>query len=284
MKASAIILLLSSIALFAAPQESESITAGPFRVAASKTFAKGAVVEKVALAPLYSAEAWAAKERDPMMVLKPGYENRPQHWAIRLPNAAPAWYKADLKAAGENPTAPQILIHKADEWSSVFADGKVDTAAAAKFVVKMRRDLALWLKQPMKRISPGYMDASTDFDCLKKEIHFEGGSGVRGIVQWNIEPAIARQGQLHYLFIGLSDDESCQIIATFPLDLPGLPDAAQEAMHLGYSTKDYSRLSSEFETYEDAVKKWLIANANQFTPKLEELDAMMAGLVVKHWE
>lgn len=283
MKISAILLLLGATTLLAAPPESESIAAGPFRATVSKAFAKGVVVEKVAFAPLYSAEAWAAKERNPMMQLKPGYITRPQHWAIRLPKAAP-WYEADLKSYGDDPTAPQIIIHKADEWASTFENGKVEPTAAAKEVARMRKDLALWVKQPVDSISPGYMDASMNFDCLKKEIRFEGGSGVRGIVQWTMEPELARRGQLHYLFLGLSDDGSCQIIATFPLDLPGLPDDSQEATHLGYSTKDYPKLSKEFNTYEDAVKKWLAANENKFTPKLDELDAMMAGLIVKRWE
>lgn len=276
--------MLGASTLVAAPLEPELIAAGPFRIPVPKAFVKGAVVEKVAFAPLYSPEAWAEKERDPMMLLKPGYINRPQHWAIRLPKAAPEWYEADLKSFGDDPTAPQILIHKADEWASSFNDGKVDAIAAAKVIAGMRRDLALWIKQPVKPISPGFMDASTTFNCLKKEIKFEGGSGVRGIIQWTIEPDLARRGQLHYLFLGLSDDGTCQIIATFPLDLPGLPDESPEATHLGYSKKNDSQLSKEFETYENAVKKWLAANEGKFTPELEQLDSMIAGLRVKRWE
>ena len=253
MKASVIFLWLGAAILFAAPPEGESIAAGPFRVTVPKAFAKGVVVEMVAFSPLYSEDAWVEKELDPSRQLKPGYCNRPQHWAIRLPEAVPEWYK-------------QILIHKSDEWASTFENGKIDAAAAATFVAEMRRDLALWVKQPVNRISPAYMDASTAFDCLKKQIQFEGGSGVRGIVQWNIEAQLARRGELHYLFLGLSDDGSCQVIATFPLDLPGLQDDSQEGTHLGYSTKEYQKLSEDFITYEGAVKKWLIANEDKFTP------------------
>lgn len=283
MKHCAILLLCGASTLFAAPPENELIAAGPFRASVPKAFAKGVVVEKVALAPLYSAEDWAAFKRDPMRELKPSYENRPQHWAIRLPKAAPDWYESDLKIANRNPTAPQILIHKADEWVAAFEDGKVrETAAGA--VANMRKDLALWAKQPVDHISPAFQDASLYFDCLKKKIQFAGGSGVRGIVQWNIEPELAGRGRLQYLFLGLSDDGSCQIIATFPIDIPGLPDDSPNATHLGYSAKDYAKLSKEFNAYEGAVKKWLTANAAKATPKLEELDAMMAGLVVKRWE
>ncbi len=284
MKIAAMVLLLGATTLFAEPPEREVITAGPFRVTVPKAFAKGAVVEKVAFAPLYSATAWEDKKRNPAMMLKPGYFNRPQHWAIRLPKAAPEWYMLKQESAGDDPTAPQILIHKADEWDSVFDDGTVDAKAAAKYVAKMRKDLAIWVKQPVNGISPGFMDATTVFDCLKKEIKFEGGSGVRGIVQWSIEPDLAQRGELHYLFLGLSEDGSCQVIATFPLDLPGLPDDSQEATHLGYSKKDYPKFEKEFGAYEGEVKKWLVANEGKFTPGLGELDKMMEGLVVKGWE
>src|SRR5689334_5893613 len=111
MKIFAINLLLAPAALLAAPPETETLAAGPFRVAVPNAFAKDAIVEKVEFAPLYSASGWAAAKRDPMYSLKPSYANRPQHWAIRLPKAAPEWYEADPKTAGDDPTAPQILIH-----------------------------------------------------------------------------------------------------------------------------------------------------------------------------
>lgn len=120
MKTSVIVILIGASALCAAPAENETVAAGPFRATVPKAFAKGVVVEKVASAPLYSAEARAEKEPDPMMLLKPTYQNRPQHWAIRLPKAVPEWYAANLKSAGDDPTAPQILIHKADEWDRDF--------------------------------------------------------------------------------------------------------------------------------------------------------------------
>lgn len=281
MKVFAILFLLGTAVLCAAP-ESKTIAAGPFRVTVPEAFAKGAVVEKVAIVPLYTAEGWAARKGHPERDLKPGYANRPQHWAIRLPKAAPKWFEG-----GGDSTAPQILIHKADEWVAAFQDGRVEADTAAREIARMKKDFALWAKRPVERVSPAYMDASLSFDCLKKTIKFAGGSGVRGIAEWTIEPSLVRRGGLHYLFLGLSDDGTCQIIATFPLDLPGLPkesDNIMDAKHLGYSMKDYPKFTKEFDTYEAAVKKWLTVHAAEFTPKLEELDAMMSSLVVKRWE
>jgi hypothetical protein len=278
-----LLLFIGTLVFFAAPQERETISAGPFRVTVPTKYAKGAVVERVAPAPLYTSDEWETAKRDPSRVLKPHYGNRPQHWAIRLPSAAPAWYESDLKTAGEDPTAPQILIHKADEWSAVFRDGKVDAAEAAEDMQSMRTQFALLVEQP-DRLPWSPAAVSGGFSVLVKAIRFNGGTGVRGVKQSLIEHDLLVRGRLHYIFLGLSHDGTCQIIATFPLDLTGLPDDSMEASHLGYSRRDYERLCREFDTYGDAAEQWLTANANQITPKLEVLDAVMAGLVVTHWE
>jgi hypothetical protein len=284
MKEFGCLLLLICLVFFAAAQGSETISAGSFRVTVPTKFAKGAVVEKVAMAPCYTPDEWETAKRE-QVFRKFYYGNRPQHWAIRLPGAAPAWYEWDLKSAGEDPTAPQILIHKADEWAAVFQDGKMDAAAAAASLQDMRRQLELSANHPDRfPLSPAVGQGSGSYGNLTKSIQFRGGSGVRGITDWGIEADLVRRGRLHYLFLGLSDDGTCQIIATFPLDLPGLPDDSLEAAHLGYSASDYGKLSRELGTYMDAVDQWIAANANHFTPKLEELDSIIAGLVVKRWE
>jgi hypothetical protein len=279
-----LLLLIGTLVFFAVPQERETISAGPFRVTVPTKFAKVAVVEKVAMAPCYTPEEWETAKRE-QVFRKLYYGNRPQHWAIRLPSAAPAWYESDLKTAGEDPTAPQILIHKADEWAAAFQDGKMDAAGAAERLQDLREQLELSGTHPDRfLLSPAVGQSSGSYGDLVKQIKFRGGSGVRGITNWDIEADLVRRGRLHYLFLGLSDDGTCQIIATFPIDLPGLPDESLEAVHLGYSASDYGRLCKEFDTYVDAVDQWITANANQFTPKLEELDSMIAGLVAEDWE
>ena len=82
----------------------------------------------------------------------------------------------------------------------------------------------------------------------------------------------------------MSDDDTCQIIATFPVHLPGLPDGEPEAEHLGHSMKRYEELSRDLDAYESDAKAWLEQHAAELSPGLDVLDDMMRSLVVRHWE
>ena len=101
------------------------------------------------------------------------------------------------------------------------------------------------------------------------------------IAEWEIEADLMTKGDLHYLFLGMSDDDSCQIIATFPIDLPGLPERGQKAEHLGRSLARYEELSKGYETYVTEATQWLTQHQTEISPRLDTLDAMLRSLVVK---
>lgn len=214
--------------------------------------------------------------------MKPGYSCRPQHWAIRIPAALPEGVEFDLKNAGGDPTAPQILIHKADEWKVTPTDGEHMDPSNEGQLGSMREKMDAALTRDDPHLSPAYMDASLEFMCLKRRIDFTGGHGIRLVAQWTIESELMRQGQLHYLFLGMSDDNSCQIIATFPVSLPGLPKPA-DSEHLGRNTKDYAKFSKDYDAYIEDEKKWLTQHLDEITPSIRSLDAMMQSLVASHW-
>jgi hypothetical protein len=96
-----------------------------------------------------------------------------------------------------------------------------------------------------------------------------------------IESNLIRKGELHYLFLGRSDDNTCQIIATFPLSLRG---EDIEAEHLGRSLKRYDELNQNSEAYEKDATAWLEQHAAEITPGLDTLDEMLKSLVVRRWE
>lgn len=146
----------------------------------------------------------------------------------------------------------------------------------------MRKDMDQSLTRNDPHLSPGYMDGSLTFMCLKRRIEFTGGHGVRLLAQWTIEPDLMRLGGLHYLFLGMSDDNSCQIIATFPLSLSGLP-TSDDKKHLGRSTEKYADLTQSFNRYEADAKRWLEDHVLEINPSLQTLDAMMQSLVASHW-
>lgn len=258
------------------------VNAGPFSVAIPAEWRRTAIIEKVPIQPLYNRDAWAAFRENKRFRLKPGYGCRPQHWALRFPSALPKGVRFDPQNAGDDSTAPQILIHKASEWAVAFTNGEHEETKAAEWLRSMRKDMDQSLTHDDPHLSPGFMDASLTFMCLKRRIDFTGGHGVRMLAQWTIEPELMRLGELHYLFLGMSDDSSCQIIATFPLGLPGLP-TDDDKSHLGRSTENYADLSKSFARYEADAKQWLEDHVQEINPSLQTLDAMIQSLVAAHW-
>jgi hypothetical protein len=122
-----------------------------------------------------------------------------------------------------------------------------------------------------------------DFCAMKKPLKFRGGTGYRMLVNSAMEPVILERGRLEYVFVGMSADNTCQVIVTFPVDLPGLPDGTEGAEHLGFSNSRYSELLKGISTYRQKARKWLASNAGKITPSLAELDAMMESLDSRTW-
>jgi hypothetical protein len=235
------------------------------------------------MAPLFTAEGWAQHQRDSMYALKAGYCTRPEHWAIRLPQLCLAGQKYVRPDAGDDPTAPQILIHKADQWAVVYTDGKSKPYEGELSVRGLRQQMDDWTSTDQIHGSPVAVDGEITFACLKKRVRFDGGHGIRMVCQWTIEPDLVRRGELHYMFLGMSDDDSCQIVATFQLDVPELSPPGDKSSHLGWSTDRYDELSLGMKRYEAEAKVWLEKHAEDFTPKLPALDAMMQSLHAAHW-
>lgn len=267
----------------AADEPDTATKAGAFTVTLPEKWRASAIVEKKAIFPLYNEQGWKEYQKDEKFGLKPGYCCRPQHWAIRIPAALPDGISFDKENPDDNSTAPQILIHKADEWGVAFTDGKAHERPVAEVIRSLRGKMDAALKIDDLHLSPGYRDASLSFQCLKRRIDFTGGHGIRLIAQWTIEPYLMKLGELHYLFLGMSDDNSCQIIATFPIGLPGLP-GEEEKSHLGRSIEDYGKFSEGYDAYITDAKKWLEKNEDKITPSIATLDKMMASLVAKTWK
>lgn len=103
-------------------------------------------IEKVPARPVYTPKELeelrrAERNGDVPAIYKPGYFNRPQHWAIRLPAATPAGIPINLEDPDDDPTAAQILIHKADEWGAIMGDGIRDQQKTPEFIRTFRQKM-----------------------------------------------------------------------------------------------------------------------------------------------
>ncbi|WP_265594048.1 hypothetical protein [Haloferula sp. BvORR071] len=263
--------------------EADPLKAGPFSVTLPPEWKATAIIEKVPLRPLYTEDEWQAFQKDQSLVLKPSWGCRPEHWAIRLPAALPKGIDFNTKDPGDDPTAPQILIHRLDQWDDAFTNGKPQEGKLAFTSGHLRERMDGILNGQAPRPCPAFMDASLSYRCLPQRIDFNGGHGVRMIAEWEIETDLMTKGDLHYLFLGMSDDNSCQIIATFPIDLPGLPERGEKAEHLGRSLARYEELEKGYDAYVTDAEAWLKQHQAEITPKLDTLDAMLRSLVAKSW-
>lgn len=138
----------------------------PFSVAIPEKWRESAIIEKVPLFPLFTHEYWKDFQKDESFALKPGYFNRPQHWAIRIPGALPKGISFDRKNADDDPTAPQILIHKADEWGVAFTDGEHEDVGIPEILRIMREDMEAALTEDNPNLSPGFINASLQLERL----------------------------------------------------------------------------------------------------------------------
>jgi hypothetical protein len=261
----------------------------PFIVEIPPAWVASSHIEKVPAKPVYTPEELAGVPNDeqngiPPAIHKPGYFNRPQHWAIRLPAATPDGIPINLEDPGDDPTAAQILIHKADEWASILTDGQVGRQKSREFLGSLRQMTMDELSGKETDFHPASVDGHLGFRALKRRLDFDGGYGIRMLAQRNIEPDLIHKGRLHYLFLGLSDDDSCQIIATFPVNIAGLPEDESKAGHLGRILDHYEDFVADFESYERDAVAWLGQHAGEITPSLDVLDNLIRSLVVRRWE
>lgn len=262
----------------------EVLTAGPFKVGCPRPWHEGAIIEQVPTRPVYNEDAWRAYKENSSFALKPAYSNRPEHWAIRFPKLATANAPFVAAEAGDSEIAPQILIHQAEGWAGIMQNGEADETARKQLASSLRGELKDLLKKDDALKTPAFLDASFNFLCLKQPLAFKTGWGVRVVGQWTIEPSLMSNTGLHYLFMGVCDDNTCHIIATFPLEVPGLPGGADlTATHLGFSTKNYEELSKKFDDYEKKACEWLKSQEAKITPKLKDLDALIESLEVETW-
>ena len=280
-----VIIFFSSIVVGGLADDASRITAGPFEITVPALWAKTAIVEKVPVHPLYSEKQWKEYLVDRNNALKPSFLDRPEHWAIRLPASHLGSGLFDSHFANEDESAPQILIHRAEQWESIGRNGSIESSRADEFTQRLKENLVGPEKRnDVRSYYPAYGEGAFAFLVLRKRVDFRGGFGFRMLGQWNVDCDFARRGGMLYLFLGFSNDNTCQIIASIPITLPGLKEAAQTKEHLGFHLEPYDRFVMSYEAYEEAVQRWLSGNSANIQPSLVTLDAMIASLRAETWK
>jgi len=149
-------------------------------------------------------------------------------------------------------------------------------AALKQQIVQGTTELPTDMSQPLP--FPPIMAAAQDLAANVKPIEFNNGNGYRFITHYGQAADAFLSGQLFYTFQGLTDDGKYLVVLMFPLQTDLLPatydDVPQEVF-------DGIMDGTGFEEYRQATITTLdAATADQFTPNLDALDAMVAGMTV----
>lgn len=226
-----------------------------------------ASIAQVPALPLYDEQARKDFAADPMLSLKPDFENMPAHVRIDLAScyAAEGGFNAALR-----------ILPVADYLSIYDPNGKPDPRMREVFA-----DLRSWItkKNGKGEIWPlvPFLDESPMLTYAPSVLKFADGQGVRVVTQFVPDVGFVTSGQITYLFQGLSSDDAHFVLVTVPLTLDGLskPDATE---HLGATLETLDTDKAARKRYVGAAKQLLHSREGDIRPRLAELDAMVQSV------
>ncbi len=196
----------------------------------------------------------------------------PEHIEFRLDN-----YYVAVKPF----SACQIDIYPADEYSNQYAGANVSIQRLKGLLSNPSASLT---NETLPQVP--YFNAASMFAAQVKRLHFGNGDGVRMVTQYaqGFVP-IANDGTFYH-FEGLSSDGKYYIIAVLPIQAPFLqnssdPNSAAPVGGIPFPDLNSMGTPSVYNNYIAAVAAKLDANpADQFSPSLEKLDALMQSFKV----
>lgn len=224
-----------------------------------------ASAETVAANPLYSEQARRDLARDPLLSLKPDFNNMPRHLRFDLSACyrLRGMFDASLRVL---PVAEYAHIYDKDA-AGTDSDWSSDVLAELKTWLS-GNPAARWPMVP-------YLDMSPQFTVERRALQFPGGHGIRVVTQFVPDVGFAESGIVSYVFQGLSDDGRDFVLLTVPLALKGAA-ADRAEQHLGFSLDAIERDEEQRRRYEAAIAALVARQGTQ--PALAELDAIVESL------
>ncbi|AVP96289.1 hypothetical protein C7S18_03390 [Ahniella affigens] len=233
------------------------------------TLPKGCHAEPKTVAAnwLYDAADQQRIDANPMMILKPDFENMPAHVWRDLEPCFPGndWFKAQWRLL---PVVAYTRIY--DRHHQVDADLQQDFEQFSSWTRQGDLDSG-WFFLP-------FLDTSKAFVVLPKRLKTDAFDGVRVIVQFDVDGGnIATAGRLLYVYQGLSADRSQFQLLIVPLRHPDLPDG-DATEHLGVTRESLYESVAAREAYAGRLAPWLETRADTMTPTLTTLDQMVLSV------
>jgi hypothetical protein len=199
----------------------------------------------------------------------PATQATPAHILVILDPATlpdPAW-----------PESRALIVYPAVDWSKTYArlgrKSRDPLPALHKLLDEEPRELRNEFPP-----APGHAGARQIVRSAVRYLEFHQGRGVRFLTVYQGDPLPVANGDVVYVFHGLTDDGRYWVTLNFPLTtrlLPA-PDAALAEL------SDYDRFVAGYTNYVAELARRLgSAEAGDFTPRLDRLDAMLESLAIE---
>ncbi len=174
------------------------------------------------------------------------------------------------------PETRALIVYPAEDWSQLYARlgrASEDPLPALRAALD-RQPQAIGMEFPP---TAGHTGARQIFRSAVRYLEFHGGRGVRFLTVYQGDPLPVADHDVVYVFHGLTDDGKYWVTLNLPLSARVLPapDAALTAL------ADYDRFVREHATdIAEVGRKLGVARPEDFTPRLDRIDAMLESLSI----
>lgn len=186
----------------------------------------------------------------------------------------------DQDALSDSPLSRQLRVYPVEAWRDLFQAHNPDliderVEGLARLIADRPTDLAGPRTGQNEIPVLPIIGASQVMVAQPRVLDFAGGSGVAFVTTYAQDPQPLTNDNLFYTFQGLTADGDTWISLFYPVRAAGLPASFADSP----AAADPQTFMNGFTAYlGDATSALNLLQADQFTPDLEQLDAMVRSI------
>lgn len=173
------------------------------------------------------------------------------------------------------PMGKYLLVYPTSEYQSFLAENNFSrdwSVNALQQIINQK------LQNPKEIPIAPVPTASQVFLSNTEYRDFSGGRGVRFLTSYAQDASPLTNQSLLYVFQGLSDDGKYWVSFFYPVSTPVLPNTYEDVRDM-----DFTNSTSAFEAYlSETVAMLDKQSADQFTPNLDTLDALVKTITLRN--
>lgn len=179
------------------------------------------------------------------------------------------------------PVYPQLRVFPIEQYQAMYEENGITAindyiAALQQQIADESTELPADMSQPLPFLP--VFNAAQDLAANVEYVDFNNGNGFRFIAHYGQSAEAFLSGQIFYAYQGVTNDGKYLVLFMYPLQTNLLPETYEDVQQ---EVLDGIWDGTGFEEYRQSVVTTLDeATGDQFTPTLDALDAMMAGMTI----